>query len=70
MKMGEIERLPGFDGQRGEGGEGRRIAVIGGGIAGLATAWLLAPGDRVSVFEAGNYIMERNDAKVVEVLSA
>lgn len=30
----------------------RRIAVIGGGISGMAAAWLLAPGDRVTLFEA------------------
>ncbi len=30
----------------------RRIAVIGGGISGMAAAWLLAPGNRVSLIEA------------------
>ncbi len=30
----------------------RRIAVIGGGISGMAAAWLLAPGDSVTLFEA------------------
>ena len=30
----------------------RRIAVIGGGISGLAAAWMLAPQDRVTVYEA------------------
>ncbi len=34
----------------------RRIAVIGGGIAGLASAWLLAPQHRVTLFEAGSYV--------------
>src|SRR3954464_12721710 len=29
-----------------------RIAVIGGGISGLATAWLLAPGSQVTLFES------------------
>ena len=29
MKMGEIERLPGFGGEGGKGVQGRRIAVIG-----------------------------------------
>ncbi|MCC5970445.1 MAG: FAD-dependent oxidoreductase [Pararhodobacter sp.] len=30
----------------------RRIAVIGGGISGMAAAWLLAPGHRVTLIEA------------------
>jgi uncharacterized protein len=30
----------------------RRIAVIGGGITGMAAAWLLAPGNRVTLIEA------------------
>jgi len=30
----------------------RRIAVIGGGISGMAAAWLLAPGNRVTLIEA------------------
>ncbi len=30
----------------------RKIAVIGGGISGMAAAWMLAPGNRVTMFEA------------------
>ena len=30
----------------------RKIAVIGGGISGMAAAWLLAPGNRVTLIEA------------------
>ena len=30
----------------------RRIAVIGGGISGMGAAWLLAPGNRVTLIEA------------------
>ena len=31
----------------------KRIAVIGGGISGMAAAWLLAPGQYVTLIEAG-----------------
>ncbi|MFM7009649.1 MAG: NAD(P)-binding protein, partial [Betaproteobacteria bacterium] len=34
---------------------GARIAVVGSGIAGLASAWLLKDKYRVSLFEAGSY---------------
>lgn len=37
-------------------GGGRRIAVVGGGIAGLGAAWLLSRHDQVTLFEAGSYV--------------
>lgn len=33
----------------------KRVAVVGSGIAGLATAWSLAPEARVTLYEAGAY---------------
>merc|ERR1711969_179827 len=32
---------------------GRRVAVIGGGISGMGAAHMLAPADRVTLYEAG-----------------
>ncbi|QDF98701.1 NAD/FAD-binding protein [Azoarcus sp. DD4] len=48
MRLGELDSvLPATS---------RRIAVIGGGIAGLASAWLLASRYQVTLFEAGHYV--------------
>lgn len=35
---------------------GSRIAVVGGGVAGLSAAWLLSQKYAVTLFEAGNYV--------------
>jgi len=35
---------------------GQRIAVVGAGISGLATAWLLSSRHEVTLFEAGSYL--------------
>jgi len=34
----------------------KRVAVVGGGIAGLASAWLLSRNHQVTLFEAGDYV--------------
>jgi predicted NAD/FAD-binding protein len=34
----------------------RRIAVVGAGISGLASAWLLSQRYKVTLYEAGNYL--------------
>ena len=38
------------------GQQGRRIAVVGAGISGLASAWLLGRQHQVTLFEAGDYL--------------
>ncbi len=48
MKMGDLD--PVLSAGR------RRIAVVGGGISGLASAWLLSRQDQVTLFEAGRYV--------------
>ncbi|MFT3736146.1 MAG: NAD(P)-binding protein [Rhodocyclaceae bacterium] len=49
----KLEELP--DAGRAQGPRGLRIAVVGGGIAGLGAAWLLGKRHAVTLFEAGHY---------------
>jgi predicted NAD/FAD-binding protein len=35
---------------------GQRIAVVGSGISGLASAWLLSQQHMVTLYEAGDYL--------------
>ena len=58
MDISEIKRA---------GGAPRRIAVIGGGIAGLASAWLLSRRHRVTLFEAGDYVGGHTNTIDIEV---
>ena len=58
MDMGELRRLEGHE---------RRIAVVGGGIAGLASAWLLSSAARVTLFEAGRYVGGHTNTVDIEV---
>jgi uncharacterized protein len=58
MDMGEIGRI---------GSGGRRIAVVGSGIAGLACAWLVSRNDRVTLFEAGRYFGGHTNTVDVEL---
>ena len=58
MDMSEIDRA---------GGMPKRIAVIGGGIAGVASAWLLSRRHRVTLFEAGDYVGGHTNTIDIEV---
>ncbi|MCK6491584.1 MAG: FAD-dependent oxidoreductase [Planctomycetes bacterium] len=49
------------------GGMPKRIAVIGGGIAGVASAWLLSRRHRVTLFEAGDYVGGHTNTIDIEV---
>lgn len=51
----------------GGSGGGRRIAVVGGGIAGLGAAWLLSRRHRVTLFEAGSYVGGHTNTVDVEI---
>ena len=48
-------------------GQGQRIAVVGAGIAGLASAWLLARKHRVTLFESADYLGGHTNTVDVEL---
>ncbi|MDX1755015.1 MAG: FAD-dependent oxidoreductase [Marinobacter sp.] len=45
----------------------QRIAVIGAGISGLTTAWLLAEDHDIELFEAGDYAGGHTNTRLVEI---
>ena len=47
-----------------------RIAVIGSGIAGLASAWLLSQAHEVVLFEANDYLGGHTHTHAVELAGA
>ncbi len=62
-------RHPGPRNSASTGNPGRRlrIAVVGGGIAGLGSAWLLAQRHQVTLFEAGDYVGGHSNTVDVEL---
>ena len=44
----------------------QRIAVVGGGISGLATAWLLSRRHEVHLFEANDYVGGHTNTELIE----
>lgn len=60
-------RRPGANDTIGARNSGRRIAVVGGGIAGLGSAWLLAQRHQVTLFEAADYVGGHSNTIDVEL---
>ncbi|MDD3352295.1 FAD-dependent oxidoreductase [Zoogloea sp.] len=61
MDRGNPDRL------KARGSKARRIAVVGGGISGLAAAWLLSREHEVVLYEAGSYVGGHTNTVDVEV---
>ncbi|MCB1954952.1 MAG: FAD-dependent oxidoreductase [Rhodocyclaceae bacterium] len=53
--------------ESGPSGSGRRIAVVGGGVAGLTCAWLLGRRDRVTLFEEAPRLGGHTNTVTVEL---